>query len=91
VAADAVDETLSLLDIAESPFTTAEVADAANYLTGVAPLRYATAQGWWNRPRPWLRQGLGPSFVDENLQRLRDVTAEQATAATPSSCTTPCW
>lgn len=81
VAAAAVDETLSLLDIAESPFTTAEVADAANYLTGVAPLRYATAQGVVEQAAALAAAGLGPSFVDENLQRLRDVTAEQATAA----------
>lgn len=81
VVAAAVEETQAILDISHSPFTEVEVSQAVSFLTGVAPLRYATAQGVVEQAAALAAAGLDPGYVDRSLTRLRQVTAAEATAA----------
>ncbi|GAB3621936.1 pitrilysin family protein [Mariniluteicoccus endophyticus] len=81
VAADAVVEARRLLDIAGSPITGSEVADAVNHLGGTTPLRYATAEGVADQQAANVLNGTPTDHVTRWLAALRDVTPEQATAA----------
>ena len=81
VVPDAVTEALRLLDVAGKPFTSAEVRRAVNFLTRTAPLRYATASGVSQQAVILASQGLGWRHVDESTAQLKDVTADEATAA----------
>lgn len=77
----AVDEALSLLDVAARPFTAREVSRAVSYLTRTAPLRYATATGVAQQALTLATMGLDWRQVDALSAQLATVTAEQATAA----------
>ncbi len=81
VARAAIDETRELLDVRDRPFTTSEVAEAISFITGIAPLRYATADGIVEQAAALASAGLDPTYVDRNLAQLRTVTPDQATAA----------
>ncbi|WP_232547708.1 M16 family metallopeptidase [Propioniciclava soli] len=70
-----------LLDVGAAPITAAEVARARDYLVGVTPLRYATAGGLTDAVVTLLGAGLGPNFIDLQLDRWRSVTPEDATRA----------
>lgn len=80
VAADALAEARTLLDIDGKPITADEVRDAVAYFTGVAPLRYATADGVADQAATQVLAGLGDDHLNQNLAALRRVTPESATS-----------
>ena len=51
------------------------------FLTGVSPLRYATADGVADQAATQVLAGLPEDYVDRSLALLRSVTPESATAA----------
>lgn len=81
VVVDAVSRARELLDVSESPLTRDEVADAVNYTTGVAPLRYAAADGVTEQVAALVSVGLTAEFVDCFTEALGNVTPESATQA----------
>ena len=81
VAADAVSITRDLIEVSGTPFTAREVDEAVAYLTGVSPLRYATADGVADQAATQVLAGLPDDYVDRSLALLRSVTPESATAA----------
>ena len=81
VVADAVRLAAELADVADRPFTDAEVLDAVTYTTGISPLRYATADGVADQAAVNRLVGLGDDYVTRNLAELREVTPESATQA----------
>ncbi len=81
VVVDALVTAGELLQVAGQPITTAEVADAITYFTGVSPLRYATADGVADQAAAHVLAGLDDDYVDRNLAALAAVTPESATAA----------
>jgi zinc protease len=81
VVPDAVTEALRLLDVSAKPFTPTEVRRAVGYLTRVTPLRYATAGGVAQQAVVLASMGLDWRFVDESMDLLARVTADDATAA----------
>jgi len=81
VVGDTLQLTQQLLSTADSPITPAEVTDAVNYLTGVSPLRYATADGVADQAATQALMGLPDDYVDTHLAALRAVTPASATAA----------
>lgn len=80
VAADALAEARTLLDIDGKPITADEVRDAVAYFTGVAPLRYATADGVADQAATQVLAGLADDHLNQNLAALRRVTPESATS-----------
>jgi predicted Zn-dependent peptidase len=81
VVVDALSITQDLIDVSGTPFTTREVDEAVAYLTGVSPLRYATADGVADQAATQVLAGLPDDYVDRSLALLRSVTPETATAA----------
>lgn len=81
VLADAVLEARRLLDVSAAGFTADEVNEAVNYITGVSPLRYATAEAVVGQGALQVLTGLGTDYVDRHLGNVRAVTPESATAA----------
>lgn len=81
VVAEALREIERILDIDRSPFTDAEVTAAISFLAGVAPLRYATADGVADQTALQLLYGLPEDWLTGYLDAVRAVTPEQATAA----------
>lgn len=81
VVAEAVCLARDLLNLTSASITEAEVADAVAYAKGVAPLRYATAQGVTDRIATLVRDGVSTEFVNTNLAALSRVTPESATQA----------
>ncbi len=80
VAADALAEARTLLDIEGKPITADEVRDAVAYFTGVAPLRFATADGVADQAASQVLAGLDDDHLNQNLAALRRVTPESATS-----------
>ena len=78
---DALSITRDLIDVGGTPFTDREVAEAVAFLTGVSPLRYATADGVADQAATQVLAGLPEDYVDRSLALLRSVTPESATAA----------
>ena len=68
-----------LLDVTGNPITAQEVFDAVNYINGIAPLRYSTAQGVTERVSSLVGAGLSAEFVNSNAVALTRVTPESAT------------
>jgi predicted Zn-dependent peptidase len=89
VAIDAIDELRAILDLGAAPITADEVIDAVSYLTGIAPLRYATASGLVEQVAALVAAGMDPGYVDRSLARLRAVTPEAATEAYRDLVTDP--
>ena len=81
VLVDAVTEARRLLDVGERPFETDEVDHAIAYVTGVSPLRYATADGVADQAATQVIANLGTDYLDRSLAELREVTPESATRA----------
>jgi zinc protease len=81
VVVDALSLTRELIDLEHAPITAAEVADAVAYLTGVSPLRYATADGVADQAANQVLVGLPDDYVDRSLALLRNVTPDAATDA----------
>lgn len=78
VLAQAVAEAVRLLDVSDAPFTDQEVRDAISYTIGVAPLRYATADGVVDQAAGQVLADTGTDFVDRHLAALRQVTPATA-------------
>ena len=81
VVVDALAITRELIDVGTRPFTDREVGEAVAFLTGVSPLRYATADGVADQAATQVLAGLGEDYVDRSLALLRSVTPDSATAA----------
>lgn len=81
VLAEAVVEARRLLDVSAAGFTDEEVNEAVNYITGVSPLRYATADAVVDQAALQVLTGLDPDYVDRHLNNISAVTPESATAA----------
>ncbi len=81
VLADAVLQARRLLDVSASGFTAEEVSEAVNYITGVSPLRYATAEAVIDQGALQVLTGLETDYVDRHLRNVSAVTPESATAA----------
>lgn len=81
VVVDALDITRDLIEVGGTPFTDREVDEAVAFLTGVSPLRYATADGVADQAATQVLAGLPEDYVDRSLALLRSVTPETATTA----------
>lgn len=81
VVAEALTEIERILDISDAPFTDTEVTEAISFLAGVAPLRYATADGVADQTALQLLGGLPTDWLTGYLDAVREVTPEQAAAA----------
>ena len=81
VLVDAVAEARRLLDVADAPFTAAEVEAAVSFFVGLSPLRYATADGVADQAATQVLADLPDGYVDQSLAELRAVTAGSATSA----------
>lgn len=81
VLADAVVEARRLLDVSTAAFTCEEVREAVDYISGVSPLRYATAEAVVDQTALQVLTGLDSDYVDTHLTRIRAVTPESATQA----------
>jgi zinc protease len=74
----------SLVDLTTRPITQEEVAEAVRYITGSAPLRFATAQGVTQHLAALVAAGLSADFIDANSVALSQVTPTSATEALAS-------
>lgn len=81
VLVDAVREARELLQVGDRPFDGAEVTDAVAYFVGTSPLRFATADGVADQAAVQILTGLPPTYLDESLAALAEVTPESATTA----------
>ncbi|MDN5762751.1 MAG: insulinase family protein [Microlunatus sp.] len=81
VLVEAVSQARLLLEVADHPFDADEVNDAVSYLTGVSPLRFATAAGVAAQAGSQVLAGLRPDYLDQSLAALREVTPASATQA----------
>ncbi len=70
-----------LIEVGSQPFSRQEVDEAVAFLTGVSPLRYATADGVADQAATQVLAGLPEDYVDRSLALLRSVTPDSATAA----------
>ncbi|HIW30673.1 MAG TPA: insulinase family protein [Candidatus Luteococcus avicola] len=80
VAVAALGDALDTL-FSNEHFTTDEVSDAITYQVGIAPLRYATAEGVAAQAISLASVGREPGYVNEHFARIRAVTPEAATDA----------
>lgn len=80
-AAEALVDTLQLMQLDETGFTTDEVTDAVNYQVGIAPLRYDTAGAIAGQAATLAAANWGADFVDLHFGRIRQVVASSAAAA----------
>ena len=82
VAAAAIAEANDLLvTTGDREITPSELADAVNFLVGVAPLRCATAAGIVDQASALVEVGLEPEFVNRHTTELLRVTPAAATDA----------
>jgi zinc protease len=81
VVVDALAITQRLIEVGSQPFSRQEVDEAVAFLTGVSPLRYATADGVADQAATQVLAGLPEDYVDRSLALLRSVTPDSATAA----------
>lgn len=78
VVGDAVALLPELLDVTARPLDDDEVTRARDYLTGVAPLQYATAAGVCNAAMSLLAAGLTTGFIDATREAYQLVDAAAA-------------
>ncbi|MDR1387455.1 MAG: insulinase family protein [Propionibacteriaceae bacterium] len=76
-----LERTWAILDPSDQPFSQAEVDDAINYLVGLAPLSYATADAVVGQAAGLASLGLGPELADAALKAIARVKADQAEQA----------
>jgi len=81
VAAEAARLALEVLDVASAPLTETEVADAIAFITGATPLRLSTAHAVATQAVSFALGGVGPDWFNHYMSTVRNITAEQATAA----------
>lgn len=81
VAARACREAVELLDVAGRPLEAGETADAVRFLSGIAPLRYDTAEAIAEQAGVLAAHRVAPSWIDELHAAIAATTAEQATEA----------
>jgi zinc protease len=81
VTGAALSDALRILATARDGFTDLEVADAAGYLTRMAPLRYETASDITSQIASNIANGVGADFVDRHQAALAAVTPAGAAAA----------
>jgi len=81
VTGAALSDALRILATAREGFTDLEVADAAGYLTRMAPLRYETASDVAGQTAANVANGVGIDFVDRHQAALAAVTPAGAAAA----------
>lgn len=65
----------------EDGFSHEEVADARNYLVGIAPLANETSHDIVGQATALVAAGLTPSYLEEHFARVQEVSADQATTA----------
>src|SRR3712207_9284254 len=70
-----------LISVTSRAFSPREVDEAVPYLTGVSPLRYATADGVADQAATQVLAGLPADYDDRSLALLRSVTPDSSTAA----------
>jgi len=81
VAAEATSLALQLLDLGAAPVTPGEARDAIAYITGATPLHLATADAIAAQVTSFALCNLPPTWFDEYTSAVRQVSAEDATAA----------
>jgi zinc protease len=81
VTGAALSDALRILATARDGFTDLEVADAAGYLTRMAPLRYETAADITSQIASNIGNGVGADFVDRHQAALAAVTPAGAAQA----------
>lgn len=81
VAADAVVEALRIADLSAKPFATEEITDARNYLLGIAPLTFATADAIADQASAMAAVGMSPLWLNAHQDRIATVTEAEATQA----------
>ncbi|SER65405.1 Predicted Zn-dependent peptidase [Propionibacterium cyclohexanicum] len=81
VAARACREVVNLLDVAAQPLDEHETGDAVRYLSGIAPLRYDTAEAIAEQASVLAAHQVSPGWIDELHARIASTSAEQASAA----------
>lgn len=81
VAAAAVTEALDILDVTHRPFDSDEISNARNYLLGSAPLHFDTADAIVSQAAALVAGGLAPTWVNTDRDRVRTVTAAEASDA----------
>ena len=81
VTGAALSDALRILATARDGFSDLEVADAAGYLTRMAPLRYETASDITSQTASNIANGVGVDFVDRHQAALAAVTPDGATQA----------
>jgi zinc protease len=81
VTGAALSDALRILATARDGFTDLEVADAAGYLTRMAPLRYETASDITSQTAANVANGVGIDFVDRHQAALAAVTSDGAAQA----------
>jgi predicted Zn-dependent peptidase len=74
-------ELLTLLEIAERPFTQAEIDDAVDYAIGVAPVAYDTADAIASQAGGFVAAGMTPEWFDIHQRACLAVTPDAATTA----------
>ena len=80
-AAEAARLALDLLDLGAAPITAAEARDAIAYITGATPLRLDTADAIAAQAANFILGGVGPGWFDDYMTAVRQVSADDATAA----------
>lgn len=81
VTADAIVETLDLLNLAAEPLQDDEVRDAVNFLVGVAPLHFDTSEPIAIQAAALAGNAQPPTRFNELRDAMLNVSTEQATAA----------
>ncbi|WIY83788.1 pitrilysin family protein [Propionimicrobium sp. PCR01-08-3] len=81
VSAAAARAAVDLLRVADAPFTDAEIVDAKNFLLGIAPLRFQTADAIADEASVLAGTGLAASWFNQQQAEIAAISAEQATSA----------
>ncbi|CAI9410656.1 M16 family metallopeptidase [Aestuariimicrobium sp. T2.26MG-19.2B] len=80
VAADALAETIPLLDLGSHPLTDREVDDARAQLVTIAPLRYETASAIVGQAAAIATDGLDVDWINRYFARMSATDPDEATA-----------
>lgn len=81
VAAAATAEALALLRLDDAPLSAVEVLDARNYLLGVAPLHFQTAETIADQAATLAATAVRPDWINAHQHRVALIEADEATQA----------